>query len=101
MDTTTTSTRMKPRHSSNTGSDDIMANIAETRAQMDGTLDELSQRLQPRHILDDVLDYFRSHRGSSGNGSHRIRQAAGKTAGQVKEKASDAGRVAYEQVKQH
>lgn len=101
MDTTTTATRMKPRHSSNADSEEIMADIAETRAHMDETLDQLSERLQPRHILDDVLDYFRSHRGSSGNGQHRIRRAAGKTAGQVKEKASDAGRVAYQQVKQH
>ena len=103
MDTTTTSTRMKPRHSSNAGSEEIMADIAETRAHMDETLDELSERLQPRHILDDVLDYFRSHRSSSSNGRtrQRIRNAAGRTAGQVKEKASDAGRVAYQQVKQH
>ena len=112
MDSTTSSTRMKPRHSSNAGSEEIMAEIAETRAHMDDTLDQLSERLQPRHILDDILDYFRSHRGSSGNGRRRIRSVASKTTGrvketaghmkhQVKEKASDAGRIAYEQVKQH
>ena len=112
MDSTTTSTRMKPRHSSNGDSQEIMAEIAQTRAHMDDTLDQLSERLQPRHILDDVLDYFRSRRsdsgGSSGKGRQRLRSAASKTAGhmketagQVKDKASGAGRVAYEQVKQH
>ena len=113
MDSTTTSKGMKPRHSSNAGSEEIMAEIAETRANMDETLDQLSERLQPRHILDDILDYFRSHRSSgSGEGRRRIRRVASKTAGhvkdtaghvkdQVKEKASDAGHFAFEQVKQH
>jgi len=86
-----------------------MANIAETRAQMDHTIDELSERLQPRHIIDDVLDYFRSRRrDSSGQGRKRVRRVAGKAAdhvkdaaGQVKEKAGYAGRAAYSQVRQH
>lgn len=84
-----------------------MADIAETRVQMDGTLDELSARLQPRHILDDILDYFRSHR-SSPETKQRVRNAAGKAAGkvnkaagQVKAKAGDAGRVAVRQVREH
>src|SRR5687767_954543 len=109
MDSTKTSTRMKPRHSSNQSenqdSEEIMANIAETRAQMDNTLDELSERLQPRHILDDVIDWFRSHRSSSGGGSgeklQKIKRVAGKAAGQVKEKASTAGHAAYSGVRQH
>jgi len=104
---------MKPRHSSNEDSDQIMANIAETRAHMDDTLDELSARLQPRHILDDVLDWFRSRRSSgSGEGRQRIRQAAGnaagkmkekasRAAGQMKDKASTAGRAAYSSVREH
>ena len=51
MDTTTTSTRMKPRHQPNGGgSEDIMAGIEQTRAHMDDTLDELSERLRPRHL---------------------------------------------------
>lgn len=109
MDTTTTSTGMKPRHSSNQDSDEIMADIAETRAQMDQTIDELSERLQPRHLIDDVLDYFRTRRSSgSGEGKQRVRRVANKAkgqmskaAGQVKEKAGVAGRAAYSQVKQH
>ena len=62
MDTTTTSTGMKPRHTTNGGSEDIMAGIEHTRAQMDETLDRLSERLQPRHLLDDLLDYWHSRR---------------------------------------
>ncbi|HEX7860139.1 MAG TPA: DUF3618 domain-containing protein [Verrucomicrobiae bacterium] len=100
---------MKPRHSSNQNenqdSEEIMASIAETRAQMDNTLDELSERLQPRHILDDVIDWFRSHRSSSGGSSgekrQKIKRVAGKAAGQVKEKASTAGRAAYSGLREH
>jgi ElaB/YqjD/DUF883 family membrane-anchored ribosome-binding protein len=104
---------MKPRHSSNADSEEILANIAETRAQMDDTLDELSERLQPRHILDDVLDYFRSRRAySSGESRRKMRRVASKAAGQVKatagqvkdqvkNKAGSAGRVAYSQVREH
>lgn len=92
---------MKPRHSSNADSGEIMAEIAQTRAQMDETIDELSERLQPRHIIDDVIDYFRSRRSHGHNGRHRARQAAGKAAGQVKAKAGDAGRAAARQVRQH
>jgi ElaB/YqjD/DUF883 family membrane-anchored ribosome-binding protein len=82
-----------------------MADIAETRAHMDDTIDELTERLQPRHLLDDVLDYFRSRRrsssGRSGEGRQRMRRTASKAAGQVKEKAGNAGRAAYSQVRQH
>jgi hypothetical protein len=40
-------------------SDEIRSGIRGTRRNMDQTLDELGERLHPRHLLDDVLDLFR------------------------------------------
>ena len=98
MDTTTTSTGMKNR--SNGGSEDIKANIEETRAHMDDTLDALSERLRPRHLLDDLLDFWHSrrqaHRGD-GQAKRRVKQAAR----QVKHSAGDAGRTIIHQVQAH
>ena len=41
-------------------SDEIRRDIDRTRHEMDHTLEELETRLHPRHLLDDVLDLFRS-----------------------------------------
>lgn len=46
-------------------SDSIRSDIDHTRQKMDGTIDALSERLRSRHLLDEVLGYFRSE----GNGS--------------------------------
>jgi hypothetical protein len=40
--------------------DAIRARIANTRTEMDRTLDELGERLDPRNLVDDVIDFFRS-----------------------------------------
>ena len=36
----------------------ISDEIEDTRSRMDETLDELGERLSPRRIIDDVVDYF-------------------------------------------
>src|SRR5690242_5685631 len=41
-------------------SDEIQSDIRGTRRDMDQTLDQLGERLHPRHLLDDVLDLFRN-----------------------------------------
>ena len=41
-------------------SDEIRSDIRGTRRDMDQTLDQLGERLHPRHLLDDVLDLFRN-----------------------------------------
>jgi len=43
----------------NASSDEIRSEIRGTRRDMDQTLDELGERLHPRHLLDEVLDLFR------------------------------------------
>jgi ElaB/YqjD/DUF883 family membrane-anchored ribosome-binding protein len=46
----------------------IRSDINVTRARMDNTMDELGDRFQPRHLLDEVLGLFRrSNEGSDGN----------------------------------
>jgi len=66
---------------------EIKADIDQTRERMDQTLEQLGERLHPRHLLEDVLDYFKSADPKSGQ---RIKQAAGK-----------AGRVLVHQIQQH
>jgi len=90
---------MKPRHQPNGASEDIMADIEQTRANMDDTLDQLSERLQPRHLLDDLLDYWHSRRqsGRSGAGKEKMKRAAG----QVRHSAGEAGRTLVHQLQQH
>lgn len=39
---------------------EIKQDIRRTRGAMDSTLDELGERLSPRHLIDDVMDVFRS-----------------------------------------
>ena len=100
MDTTTTSTGMNRRHDTNGGSREIKAHIEETRAHMDDTLDALSERLRPRHLIDDILDYWHSRRQSSG-GNGQAKRKVKQAAGHVKDTAGDAGRTIVRQVQQH
>jgi gas vesicle protein len=44
----------------NASTEEIRTDIKGTRREMDETLDELGERLHPRHLLDDVFDLFRS-----------------------------------------
>lgn len=44
--------------------------IQRTREEMDHTLDQLGERLNPRHLLDDLIDMF----SSSGEGESRSQQ---------------------------
>ena len=59
-------------------SDDIKRDIDRTRYEMDETLDELSERLQPRHLLDDLIDMFRSNTGGAGE-AKAIAQRTGRS----------------------
>lgn len=46
---------------------EIKSKIEDTRAEMDETIDALGERLQPRHLLDEVVSFFR--RGKAGESS--------------------------------
>lgn len=47
----------------------IRSDIDVTRRRMDSTMDALGERLQPRHLLDEVLGFFR---GSTREGESRM-----------------------------
>ena len=56
----------------NASSEEIRSDIKGTRREMDETLDELGERLHPRHLLDEVIDIFRRSRCQGwGRGSGR------------------------------
>jgi ElaB/YqjD/DUF883 family membrane-anchored ribosome-binding protein len=41
-------------------SDAIRSNIEQTRESMDRTLDKISERMKPQHLLDEALDFVRA-----------------------------------------
>lgn len=81
----TTQTRVSAAEAG-ASSDEIRTGIQGTRRDMDETLDQLGERLHPRHLLDDVIDLFRG--GGSGGGSQIAavsKRAGGTVAAQIKE----------------
>lgn len=86
----------------NTGStsgatpEQIRDDIRRTRANMDETVDAIGERMRPRHLLDDVIDLFRSPSdgaGSDGSSSPGMADAAGV--------AKDLGASAMRKMKNH
>ncbi len=73
----------------------IREDIRRTRANMDETVDAIGERLRPRHLLDDVIDLFRSPLSGDGGGasSPNMRDAAGV--------AKDLGANAFQKLKAH
>ena len=57
--------------------DAIRSDIDQTRRKMDDTMDALGDRLQPRHLIDEVLGYFR---GEGSNGEPRLNEMREKVA---------------------
>lgn len=92
---------MKQRHNYNGNVEEIKAGIRETRSQMDTTLDELTERLRPRHLLDDLLDYFQSRRERGAHDGERVKRAASQMTEHVKDAAADTGRTVARQIRRH
>lgn len=67
-------------------SEQIKAEIDQTRVRMDHALNEIGERLNPRHLFDEIFEYFRSD---------------GKNVQKLKSAACQAGRSVVEQVQQH
>ncbi|NNJ24793.1 DUF3618 domain-containing protein [Alienimonas chondri] len=49
-----------PAYPEETSSGEIRADIARTRSEMDGTLDQLGERLRPAALIDDAADFAKS-----------------------------------------
>lgn len=69
---------MNPKSMSETEA--IRSDIEMTRQRMDHTMDALSERLHGRHLLDEVIGFFRGGDDGSGTGA-RIRSKISETAG--------------------
>ncbi len=77
---------MNPKPSSET--DAIRSDIEMTRRRMDDTMDALGDRLHGRHLLDEIIGFFRGDEPSEGaNGRIREKVPAGS---KVRAKVSDA-----------
>jgi len=50
---------LETERTENASTEEIRSEIRGTRRNMDETLDELGERLHPRHLLDDVVEIFR------------------------------------------
>lgn len=57
-------------HSEKNETEAIRSDIDVTRRRMDDTMDALGDRLQPRHLLDEILGFLR---GSSADGENRLK----------------------------
>lgn len=66
-------------HSPENETQALRSNIDDTRRRMDDTMDELGDRLQPRHVLDEIVGFFR---GNGTDGDSRMSR--------VKDKVSDS-----------
>ena len=72
--------------------DSLRTDIDTTRRRMDDTIDALSSRLKGRHLIDEILGFFRS---SSGNGN------GGRIKSKVTESATSAMHATLDTVKAH
>ena len=75
---------MKNPSTENSESESIRSDIEHTRESMDRTIDKISDRMRPRHLLDQLLDFFRSHEGGkTGATAGSVLTTVGKGAGRA------------------
>ena len=86
MDSNQNQRGIKPNGGSH-DSDAILSDIRYTRSRMDHTLDELGDKLQPRHLVEEAVDYFWT----------REKHMAGK----AKQSASQIGHKVVAEVREH
>ena len=64
---------MNPSRQSDTEA--LRSDIDQTRNKMDDTIDALGSRFQPRHLLDEVLGFFRRHEGEAQGKLSQVRES--------------------------
>jgi hypothetical protein len=82
---------MNPKPISET--DSIRSDIDMTRRRMDDTINALGARLHGRHLLDEIIGFFRSDEESDG-ATERLREKMSEAGSQLKEKVSAAAGTA-------
>ncbi len=53
----------------------LRSDIDQTRNKMDDTIDALGSRFQPRHMLDELLGFFRRHEGQAQGKLNEVRES--------------------------
>ena len=79
----------------------IRSDIEMTRRRMDDTIDALGQRIRGRHLLDEVIGYFRHNKEKTSEAGARVREKISETAGKVSESAGSAASAALDTVKKN
>lgn len=81
--------------------DEIRRDIEETRAEMDETVDELTDRLQPRHVLNDLLELFQGREDRVKEKLYAGKETAEEYAGRASDCAGNAASGLWETMKDH
>jgi ElaB/YqjD/DUF883 family membrane-anchored ribosome-binding protein len=83
----------------------IRSDIEMTRRRMDETMDALGERLQGRHLLDEIIGFFRHNSDQAGAAADRVKEKVSETTSQMRDKvtdaASNAGRAIADTVKRN
>jgi ElaB/YqjD/DUF883 family membrane-anchored ribosome-binding protein len=79
---------MNPKPISET--DAIRSDIDMTRRRMDDTINALGERLQGRHLLDEVIGFFRSNDADADTAADRVKEKMSAAGTQIREKVSAA-----------
>ncbi|MBA3312361.1 MAG: DUF3618 domain-containing protein [Planctomycetaceae bacterium] len=86
-------------YDSSTDSDDIRRDIDQTRSEMDRTIDEFAERLQPRNLFDDMICAVRG--SLFGTNDRPGRFDSRQVSDQMSSAASQAGRGLIEAVREN
>lgn len=79
----------------------IRSDIEMTRQRMDSTIDALGERMKGRHLLDEAIGYFRSHRDTADQAASKAREKLSETAGKISDTAGSAANAMIDTVKKN
>jgi ElaB/YqjD/DUF883 family membrane-anchored ribosome-binding protein len=90
---------MNPKPISET--ETLRTDIEMTRRRMDDTIDALGERMHGRHLLDEVIGFFRHNSDKTAQTSAKVREKVSETAGQISESAGNAANAVVNTVKKN
>ena len=79
----------------------IRSDIEMTRRRMDDTMDALGERLHGRHLLDEIIGFFRHNSDTTSETGERVREKLSETAGKISDSASTAANAVVDTVKKN
>jgi ElaB/YqjD/DUF883 family membrane-anchored ribosome-binding protein len=90
---------MNPKPISET--ETLRSDIEMTRRRMDDTIDALGERVRGRHLVDEVIGYFRHNPDTAAKTGERVREKLSQTAGTISESAGNAATAVADTVKKN